>query len=119
MKNSQRKYNKWFEFSLEIKKDIIKDIKDFRPVNFNNKNNGGLDLMKIINQNNVFSKNNISLQLNNSIPSIGQIVGKNGEGEILNNKIPLEIVPKQNQSGKNINIKITKKLFISLNKKIN
>ena len=78
------------------------------PVNFNNKNNGGFPHNKNHQPTNVFSKNNVALQLNNRNQNIGGIIGNNGERVLIHNNIPGEIVTKQNQKGKNINIKIVK-----------
>ena len=97
-----------FEYSLEVKKDIIKDINNFIPVNFNNKNND-FRFNKNHQPTNVFYKNNVFTSINNRNKNIGGIIGNNGEIVLINNNIPGEIVPKQNQNGKNINIKIVKK----------
>ncbi len=106
---NKKKYNKWSEYSLEVKKDIVKDINDFMPVNYNNKNTGGFRLSKNHRTTNVFSKNNILLQPNKNIQNIGQMAG-NDVDEAINNRImPEENVPKQEQIRKNINIKIVKK----------
>ena len=106
---NKRKYNKWSEYSLEVKKDIVKDINDFMPVNYNKKNTGGFRLNKNHRATNIFSKNNVLPQQNNNIQNIGQIDRNGIQGAIYNRIIPQEDVPKQNLNEKNINIKIVKK----------
>ena len=88
----KKNYNKWPEYSLEVKKDIVKDINDFIPVNYNNKNTGGFRLNKNHRATNVFSKNNILLQPNKNIQNIGQMA-RNDVDKAINN-INIKIVKK-------------------------
>ena len=63
---NKRQYNRWSEYNIEIKRDIINDINNFIPVNLNNKSTGVFRLNKNHSSTNFFYKNNAPNIINNN-----------------------------------------------------
>jgi len=99
---NKRQYNKWSEYNIEIKRDIINDINNFMPVNLNTKSSGGFRLNKNHQSTNVFYKNIVPNQISNNLQNMN-------EGQILNKIIDIEGKNRPIQTRKNINIELNKK----------
>ena len=120
----KRNYKKWSGYNVEISNDLINDVKNFVPVNSNDKNKGGFRQFKNKQSTNFFNQIHNINQQNNRVQYGGPMV--EDENMIApnlnprpNNAINLErdnklnimnIDPKLSESGKNLNIKIQKKI---------
>lgn len=51
---AERNFNKWKDFRIDIKKDLIKDINEFTTISNKNNNNGVFRKTKNHNQTNIF-----------------------------------------------------------------
>ena len=119
----KRCYKKWSNYNVEVKNDIIDDLKSFIPVNSNWKNNGGFRFTKNHKSTNVFNKihgiNQSGVGLQNIQPiresqnrininansNINNAINEDGD----NKSMIVDLEQNKPQPGKNIHIHISKK----------
>ena len=112
---AERNYNKWGDFKIDIKNDLIKDIKEFSSISMAKNNRGGFRKTKNHIPTNIFyqfqgrpiqnmnriGNNNLGMEVNNNLQNqINQLNQANNNYARENQKLKMEVQQLKEQLGK-------------------